>query len=104
MKLLVLDDACYIGSSNLDTRSLFINMEIMVRIEDAALAAHLRGIIQGMVDHSEEQTLQLHRSRDGFFMRAKWLLSYMLVNTVDYTIGRRIKFSLMFNRKIKRLG
>lgn len=103
MKLLVLDDACYIGSSNLDTRSLFINMEIMVRIEDAALAAHLRGIIQDMADHSEEQTLALHRSRDGFFVRLKWALSYLLVNTVDYTIGRRIKFSLMFNRRAKQL-
>jgi cardiolipin synthase A/B len=99
MKLLILDDACYIGSSNLDTRSLFINMEIMVRIEDAALAAHLRNIIQNMADHSEEQTLALQRSRNSIFTRAKWMLSYLLVNSVDYTIGRRIKFSLMFNRK-----
>jgi cardiolipin synthase len=103
MKLLVLDDACYIGSSNLDTRSLFINMEIMVRIEDAALANHLRAIIQDMTEHSEEQTLALHLSRHGFLRRTKWLFSYLLVNTVDFTIGRRIKFSLMFNRKDKQL-
>ncbi len=104
MKLLILDDACYIGSSNLDTRSLFINMEIMVRIENADLAKHLRSIIQDMVEHSEEQTLKLHGARQGFFRRAKWLFSYLLVNTVDYTIGRRIKFSLMFNRKDRRLN
>ncbi len=103
MKLLILDDACYIGSSNLDTRSLFINMEIMVRIEDAALAAYLRSIIQNMANHSEEQTLALHRSRSSIFTRAKWMLSYLLVNSVDYTIGRRIKFGLMFNRKRKLL-
>jgi cardiolipin synthase A/B len=98
MKLLILDDACYIGSSNLDTRSLFINMEIMVRIEDAALADYLRTIVQDMADHSTEQTLELHRSRDGILRRTKWLFNYVLVNTVDYTIGRRIKFRLMFNR------
>jgi cardiolipin synthase A/B len=104
MKLFILDDACYIGSSNLDTRSLFINLEIMVRIEDADLAKHLRSVIQNMVEHSEEQTIKLHLARHGFFRRAKWLLSYLLVNTVDYTIGRRIKFSLMFHRKNKQLN
>jgi cardiolipin synthase len=99
MKLLVIDDACYIGSSNLDTRSLFINMEIMVRIHDRKLADHLRGIVLDMVEHSTEQTQQLHDARNGLFRRAVWLFNYILVNTVDYSIGRRIKFGLMFNRK-----
>jgi len=41
-KLLVIDDAVYIGSSNLDPRSLRINFEIMVRVQDAGLAARAR--------------------------------------------------------------
>lgn len=98
MKLLVIDDACYIGSSNLDVRSLFINLEIMLRIEDNGLANKLRGVIDNMAAQSEEQTLETHRKRATFLMRLKWTLAYFLVNTVDYTIGRRIKFRLLRNR------
>ena len=35
IKLLIVDDAVYIGSANLDVRSFFLNLEIMLRIEDA---------------------------------------------------------------------
>jgi cardiolipin synthase A/B len=38
-KCMVLDNVVYTGSSNLDPRSLRLNFEIMLRIEDAALAA-----------------------------------------------------------------
>lgn len=95
MKLVVIDDACYVGSSNLDMRSLFINMEIMLRVEDAALARYLRTIVSDMASHSEPQTLELHRKRAGWLRRMLWFGKYLLVNTVDYTVGRRIKFGLM---------
>ena len=35
-KLIVLDDAVYLGSANFDMRSLYINFEIMLRIERGA--------------------------------------------------------------------
>jgi len=41
-KLIVLDDAVYVGSANFDMRSLYINLEIMLRIEDKALADMMR--------------------------------------------------------------
>lgn len=94
-KLLVIDDACYIGSANLDIRSLFINMEIMLRVEDAALAIRARQIVDEMTRHSIRQTLAHHRKRANWWRRTKWTLAYFLVNTVDYTIGRRIKFTLL---------
>lgn len=95
MKLLVIDDISYIGSSNLDVRSLFINMEIMLRVEDTDFADFLRTTIADMAEQSEEQTLELHRSRTGMFSRIKNGLAFLLVNSVDYTIGRRIKFGLL---------
>jgi cardiolipin synthase A/B len=99
MKLLIIDDAAYIGSSNLDVRSLFINMEIMLRIDDLEIANHLRSIIADMIQDSEEQTLEMHHARSGLIRRFGWFCKYLMVNSVDYTIGRRIKFRLMFNRK-----
>jgi cardiolipin synthase A/B len=95
MKLFVIDDCTYIGSANLDVRSLFINMEIMVRIEDAAFAAHLRQLVDGLADQSEEQTRALLAKRDSWWSRFKSGIAYFLVNSVDYSIGRRIKFGLL---------
>ena len=45
-KLFVVDGAVYTGSSNLDTRSLRINYEIMLRFEDPALTFSARGIFK----------------------------------------------------------
>jgi cardiolipin synthase A/B len=98
MKLFVIDDSVYIGSANLDVRSLFINMEIMVRIEDKVFAASLRSLIDGMIAQSEEQTRTLLAARDSWWSRFKSTFAYFLVNTVDYSIGRRIKFGLLKNR------
>ncbi|MFN3619491.1 phospholipase D-like domain-containing protein [Sphingorhabdus sp.] len=98
MKLMVIDDTVYIGSANLDVRSMFINLEIMVRIKDAGLALHMRQMIDEMVSQSEEQTRILLKARDSWWSRFKAGLAYFLVNSVDYTIGRRIKFGLIRNK------
>jgi cardiolipin synthase len=98
MKLIVIDDAVYMGSANLDVRSMFINLEIMVRIKDDALALYMRTLIDGLVAQSEEQTPILLKARDNVWSRIKAAIAYFLVNSVDYTIGRRIKFSLLRNR------
>jgi len=98
MKLMVIDDTVYIGSANLDVRSMFINLEIMVRIKDAGLALHMRKLIDELVTQSEEQTRILLKARDSYWSRFKAALAYFLVNSVDYTIGRRITFGLIRNR------
>jgi cardiolipin synthase A/B len=99
MKLMVIDDICYIGSANLDVRSLFINIEIMLRIEDAGLAVELRKVIDKLATASEVQSATLLDARGGWFTRLKWTLAYFLVNSVDFTIGRRIKLSLLKRKK-----
>jgi cardiolipin synthase A/B len=98
MKLIVIDDTVYLGSANLDVRSMFINLEIMLRIKDADLALHMRKLIDGLVTQSEEQTRILLKRRDTIWSRFTAGIAYFLVNTVDYTIGRRIKFRLIRNR------
>lgn len=98
MKLLVIDDTVYIGSANLDVRSLFINLEIMLRIVDAGFAIHMRELIDNMITESVEQTRILLKQRDSWWSRFKSGLAYFLVNSVDYSIGRRIKFGLLRNK------
>ena len=38
LKVLVIDDVVYMGSANLDPRSVSINFEVMLRIRSEALA------------------------------------------------------------------
>lgn len=95
MKLLLIDDVTYIGSANFDVRSLFINMEIMLMVRDAKFTAHCRTLIDDLVAQSEAQTPALLKERDSWWSRFKSGLAWFLVNTVDYTIGRRISFGLL---------
>lgn len=97
-KIIVIDNISYIGSANLDIRSLFINMEIMLRIDDPDVADFMRRHLEQMTHESEEQTLRNHSKRSGFLTRIRQGFAYLLVNTLDYTIGRRIKFGLMRKR------
>lgn len=93
-KMVIVDDAVYIGSANFDIRSLFINVEMMVRIEDRAFAAHARNLVTQMCEVSQLITPELHKSRKSLLNRIRWALSYFFVNTLDYTVTRRFNFGL----------
>ena len=43
-KLIIVDDAVYVGSANLDPRSLNINYELMIRFERREMAEQARAI------------------------------------------------------------
>jgi cardiolipin synthase A/B len=89
MKLIVADGVVYIGSANFDMRSLFINAEIMLRVEDAGFAAKMRHLFEAHLPNSDEVTREEHRARSTPFARLRWLVSYFLVSTLDYTVTRR---------------
>jgi cardiolipin synthase A/B len=55
-------------------------------------------LIDSLVAESEEQTRILLKNRDSWWSRFKAGMAYFLVNSVDYTVGRRIKFGLLRNR------
>jgi len=93
-KLIVIDDAVYIGSANFDMRSLFLNLELMLRIEDADFAAQMRNFFERELADCERITPELHRARATLINRAKWALSYLVVGVADYTVTRRLNFGL----------
>lgn len=92
MKLIVIDDAVYIGSANFDMRSLFLNLEIVLRIDHAPLADAMRGFIAGRVQESRHITLESHKAQRGLLTLAKQWISYLLVGVLDYTVTRRLNF------------
>lgn len=91
-KLIVIDDIVYIGSANFDMRSLFINLELMLRIENRDFATRMRAFIMHEAADCQEITLPLHRQRTGIFTRALGWISYVMVAVVDYTVTRRLNF------------
>lgn len=92
-KLAIVDDVVHIGSANFDFRSLFLNLEIMLRIEDAGFAAAMRGYFERELENSEEITAELHRQRATLWRRFKWMVSHWLVTSMDYTVTRRLNFT-----------
>jgi cardiolipin synthase len=91
-KLAIVDDAVHIGSSNFDYRSLYINLEVMLRIEDAGFAAAMRAYFERELEDSKWITPELHKCRSNPWRRLKWALSHFLVNVTDYTVTRRLNF------------
>jgi cardiolipin synthase len=91
-KLYVADDVVHIGSSNFDFRSLYLNLEMMLRIDDAAFASMVRRYIAGEIANSRQITLDRHRERATPLRRMKWAMSYFLVTSMDYTVTRRLNF------------
>lgn len=91
-KLFVIDDVVHIGSANFDIRSMFLNLELMLRISDPAFAAYVRGYVDGEVAQSERITSELYKSRTGPWTRVKQFGAYFVMAVLDYNVTRRLNF------------
>jgi len=91
-KLFVLDTVVHIGSANFDMRSLFLNLEMMLRVDDAEFAAAMRRFVDGEIADSAEITRERHRAQRTWFNRIKWGIAYFLVAVADYNVTRRLNF------------
>ena len=87
-KLLIMDDVVHIGSSNFDIRSLYLNMEMMLRIENPDFAMLLRSYFEHEIGDSREITVAVHRKRGGWLQRLRWKIAWFLVTTLDYSVAR----------------
>lgn len=92
-KLLVIDDVVHIGSANFDMRSLYLNLEMMLRVEDAGFAAMMRSFVDGEIADSVRVTPEAHRARMSWWNRLRWALAYFVIATADYNLTRRLNFA-----------
>jgi len=91
-KLFVIDNAVYIGSANFDMRSLYLNLELMLRIEDRAFADRMRAYVDDEIASSDRVDAAWIKARGGPITRAKWALAYFLVAVLDFNVTRRLNF------------
>ena len=93
-KLIVLDDTVYLGSANFDMRSLYLNLELMLQVKDAALAERMREFVSLHIQASEEITPAVHKARATLWNRLRWNFGWLLVSVIDYTVSRRLNLGL----------
>ena len=87
-KLYLVDEAVHVGSANFDMRSLFINLELMLRVEDAAFAAHVKAYIDGEIGRSRAIDRGWYKEHVGWWQRLRQLGAYLLLAVVDPSVSR----------------
>jgi len=93
-KLVILDDIVHIGSSNFDIRSLYLNLEMMLRVDDPAFAMMMRSYFDQECANSTPITRAVHKARSTLFNRVRWAASFFLVTSADYSITRRLNLGV----------
>lgn len=88
-KCMVMDDVVYIGSSNLDPRSLQINYELMLRVDDAGLAGEFRRLLEADLAHCVEIDRKTWSGERGWWTKLRERFSYWLVARIDPWFARR---------------
>ena len=88
-KLILIDDVVYVGSANLDQRSLNINYELMIRFDNQGLAQQARAIFTGHLQHCHQISLEEWSRSCGFWQQLKQYWAYFLLVRIDPYIARR---------------
>lgn len=81
-KLIIVDGAVYVGSANLDIRSLKLNYEIMLRLTDETAAEGARHYVGRVMKHCRRVASREWQESQTFWTRwksywAHWLLRYV---------------------------
>ncbi|HTQ35572.1 MAG TPA: phosphatidylserine/phosphatidylglycerophosphate/cardiolipin synthase family protein [Steroidobacteraceae bacterium] len=88
-KLVVIDDIAYVGSCNLDRRSLQINYELLLRLQWPELAAGGRALFDAALQHSHELQLEDWRRTRRWWQGWRAAVGYWVLARLDPYLARR---------------
>jgi cardiolipin synthase len=88
-KLIVVDDVVYVGSSNLDQRSLRINYELMIRFQSREMADQARGVFAEDLKNCKTINAEEWRKSRTLLQRFKRRAAYWLLVRIDPILARR---------------
>lgn len=88
-KLIVADNVVYVGSANLDTRSLNINYELLVRIKDTHLAQEAQEIFRDYLPHCKKINYATWAQSRGFWEKLIERVSHFALARLDFFLARR---------------
>lgn len=88
-KMIIIDDVVYVGSANLDQRSLNINYELMIRFESKDMVAQAHQLFDENLRHCQPVTLDQWRRSRTLWRRIKQRWAYLLLVRIDPYVARR---------------
>jgi cardiolipin synthase len=88
-KLLILDEVLYIGSCNLDVRSLRLNFEVLVRVPDAKIVQQARELFAADTVRSKVVVLEDWEQSSTWWRRFERQVAFWLVTRLDPLLARR---------------
>jgi cardiolipin synthase len=88
-KLYIIDEAVYVGSANLDQRSLNINYELMVRFTGPEIARQARDVFNAALQNCVRVTPETWLGSRSFWSRLKQRWAYWVLVQLDPYIARR---------------
>jgi cardiolipin synthase A/B len=88
-KLFLINDIVYVGSSNLDNRSLKINYELQARIEDPVLAAAGRAMFESDLAQCRRIDLKTWPRARSFWDKLRENWAYFVLARLDPYLARR---------------
>jgi cardiolipin synthase len=88
-KLIIIDDVAYVGSANLDHRSLNLNYELMIRFDDREVAAQARELFHRNLANCRPITWDAWSKSRSLWSRLKQRWAYFFLARIDPFIARR---------------
>jgi len=82
-KLYLFDDIFYVGSANMDKRSLLVNYELLVRVQDPELARYGRDVFENTLKHCTRITPAEWRASRTFWSKLKEQWAYFVLSKLD---------------------
>ncbi len=88
-KLVIVDHAVYVGSANLDSRSLGINYELMLRLTHPQLVAEARAIFCAAQARGRRIDFEQWKRARSFWQRLRERWAYFVLARVDPHVAQR---------------
>ena len=88
-KLFIIGENAYVGSSNLDARSLNINYEVLVRVSEPDIVAEGRDIFEDALKHCQRIDPATWRKARSLWTKIMEDWAYFLLARVDPYLARK---------------
>jgi cardiolipin synthase len=88
-KMILCDHTVYLGSSNLDIRSLNLNYELMLRLPDKTIAQEARAIFDERLEHCQKIERHSRQGIRSFWQRWHFHWAHFLLSRIDPLVALR---------------
>jgi cardiolipin synthase len=100
-KLFQFDDVVYVGSANMDKRSLLVNYELLVRVKNQELAVQASEFFAHTLEHCTRIEREKWRTSRSLWGRLKEEWAYFVLSKVDPYLTQ-LQLRVLYRERIER--